>query len=157
MQTLTFAIVSEPGHGVLSAFDPATGQLEYTPAANYIGPDTFQFIVTDDDSAGPPANLTSPPATVSITVVPATDAPSVTPAVTREGRQTASGLVITRNPEDQITTYFKITKILNGLLFQNDGATPIADGEFITLAQGAAGLRFTPTPGPIQSQGKLFF
>jgi len=146
-QTLTFAIVGEPAHGVLSAFDPVTGQLVYTPVANYIGSDSLQFIVTDDDSAGPPASLTSPPAAVSINIVPATDTPSVTPTVTREGRQTTSGLVITPNPDDHITTHFQVNNILNGLLFQNDGTTPIADGALITLAQGAAGLRFTPTPG----------
>src|SRR5204862_1090618 len=31
-----------------------------------------------------------------------------------------------------------------GQLFQRDGTPPIAAGAFLTIAQGAAGLRFTP-------------
>ncbi len=66
-QTLTFAIVTNPAHGVLSGFNAATGQVTYTPTAGYIGPDSFTFQVTDDNSIGTPA-LTSAPATVSLTV-----------------------------------------------------------------------------------------
>jgi hypothetical protein len=62
--------------------------------------------------------------------------------------QTTSGLVITRNAADgNEITNFKITNILNGTLFQNDGTTSIAAGTFITAAQGTAGLKFTPTGG----------
>jgi hypothetical protein len=41
-------------------------------------------------------------------------------------------------------THFKITSITNGRLFQHDGTTPIINGGVITLAQGQAGLKFTP-------------
>ena len=59
--------------------------------------------------------------------------------------QTTSGLVITPNAVDGAeVTSFKITSVANGALFQADGTTPIADGASITVAQGAAGLRFTP-------------
>src|SRR5262249_53129667 len=40
---------------------------------------------------------------------------------------------------------FKITGITNGTLFQNDGLTPIVNGEFITTDDGGAGLKFTPS------------
>ena len=43
-------------------------------------------------------------------------------------------------------TFFKITSITNGSLFQNDGTTPINNNDFITVAQGGAGLKFTPAP-----------
>jgi len=36
--------------------------------------------------------------------------------------------------------------INNGTLYQNDGTTPVSNGDFITIAQGGAGLTFTPTP-----------
>lgn len=69
--------------------------------------------------------------------------PTVTDSVTNEGVQTTSGLVIIppTNPDVQ---FYKITNINNGLLFKNDGITPILNGDFITVAQGLAGLKFTP-------------
>jgi tryptophan synthase alpha subunit len=75
-QTLTFATASVPSHGTLSGFDPATGEVTYTPAAGYSGNDSFTFTVTDDGSAGAPAALTSAAATVSI-LVQAVDHPPV--------------------------------------------------------------------------------
>ena len=71
----------------------------------------------------------------------------MTGASTNEDTQSAGGLVITRNAVDGVeVTHFKITGISNGTLFRNDGTTQIANGDFITVAQGGAGLRFTPAP-----------
>jgi hypothetical protein len=60
---LTFAIVSGqgPAHGSITNFNPATGTLTYTPNANYSGPDSFQFTVSNGTN-------TSAAATVSLTV-----------------------------------------------------------------------------------------
>src|SRR4029077_18262424 len=86
--------------------------------------------------------------TASITIIPIADQPSVTGATTNEDTQTSSGLVITRNAVDGAEVgFFKITGITNGTLFQNDGTPPINSNDFITFAQGNAGLKFTPTPG----------
>jgi large repetitive protein len=74
-QVLTFAITVMPQHGTLSGFNPATGEVVYTPVDDYHGPDSFEFAVTDDASAGLPANLTSQPGTVTIAVTPVNDAP----------------------------------------------------------------------------------
>ena len=41
-------------------------------------------------------------------------------------------------------THFRITNITNGSLYLADGVTPIHDGDYITVAQGQAGVRFTP-------------
>lgn len=69
-QPLTYAIVTQPAHGkVVLKGNVAT----YTPTANYNGKDTFTFTVKD-------GVLTSPAATVDITVTPVNDAPTcVTP------------------------------------------------------------------------------
>lgn len=84
---------------------------------------------------------------VRIFVSAVADTPSVSSAATEEDTQTTSGLVIERSPADgEEVTHFKITGITNGSLFLNDGVTPIANGQFITYAQGNAGLRFTPAP-----------
>src|SRR5262249_39582632 len=81
----------------------------------------------------------------TITINPISDTPTVTNATTNEDVQTTSGLVITRNPSDGAeVSHFKITNIVNGTLFNNDGTTPILAGDFITVAEGNAGLKFTP-------------
>jgi hypothetical protein len=71
--------------------------------------------------------------------------PSVTNALTYANTQSTSGLVITPNAADAGTVkFFQITNITSGTLFQNDGVTPINDGDFITVPDGGAGLKFTP-------------
>jgi hypothetical protein len=72
-------------------------------------------------------------------------APTVTSTVTIINTRTTSGLVITPSLLNPGVTNFQISGITGGVLYQNDGATPIKNGSFITLAQGAAGLKFTPT------------
>jgi co-chaperonin GroES (HSP10) len=80
-----------------------------------------------------------------LTVTPVADTPSVTPATTNEDTQSASGLVVSRNAADSTeVTHFKITSITNGTLFKNNGTTQISNGDFITFAEGHAGLKFTP-------------
>jgi hypothetical protein len=71
--------------------------------------------------------------------------PTVVAATVNEDTLSASGLVITPNTSDSGgTTHFKITNILNGTLFKNDGTTPIANNTFLTLTEGAEGLKFKP-------------
>jgi hypothetical protein len=58
--TFAYAIASAPAHGTLSLVEGS--QVKYTPAHDYVGPDSFTYTATDD-------NGTSMPATVSITVL----------------------------------------------------------------------------------------
>lgn len=62
---LTYAIATQPAHGTLSDLNASTGTVRYTPAANFIGSDSFTYTTTD---IGITPNLTSTPGTVSITV-----------------------------------------------------------------------------------------
>jgi len=55
---LTFQVTDLPDHGTLTGTAPA---LSYTSTSGYVGPDSFQFTVSD-------GTLTSAPATVSISV-----------------------------------------------------------------------------------------
>ena len=66
--SLAYEVVDAPAHGTLTGTAPA---LTYTPDADYDGPDSFTFTVSD-------GSLTSAPATVSITVTPVPDAPVIT-------------------------------------------------------------------------------
>jgi len=65
--TLAFAVLTQPTHGVLTGVAP---NLTYTPAAGYHGPDSFTFSVTagGDETA---------PATVSITIADDVTPPTV--------------------------------------------------------------------------------
>jgi hypothetical protein len=136
---LTFTVVGGPSHGALSGTAP---NLTYTPVANYNGPDSFTFKVNDGSTDSVSQG------TVSITVHSIADTPSVTNATTIIGKQTTSGLVITRNAADGSEVQnFKITNIQNGTLYLINGTSPISNGSFITVPQGGIGLKFTPTPG----------
>ena len=119
-------------------FTPTTGSL-----AN--GSFTVQGSTTADSSG-----LLADTATATITVLAPT--PNVTNAATPENTQTTSGLVITPGAVDaSLVTNYQITAITGGTLFLNDGVTSITNGEFITIAQGAAGLKFTPTTGSLSN------
>ncbi len=116
--------------------------LKFTPAPNSIanGGFTVQAATTNHDTG-----LGGSTVDATISVTPVADTPSVTNSATLEDIQTTSGLVISRNPADGIeVTHVKITSITGGSLYQNDGITPINNGEFITVSQGGAGLKFTP-------------
>jgi len=65
--SFTFSIVTQPANGTASV---VSGQLVYTPASNYNGPDSFTFRATDS------GNL-SVVGTGSVTVLAVNDAPSV--------------------------------------------------------------------------------
>ncbi|MGI9068613.1 MAG: Calx-beta domain-containing protein, partial [Pyrinomonadaceae bacterium] len=115
----------------------STRTLSITPAANQSG---FAIIVvTVIKGAQSMSDI------FFLTVNPVADAPSVTNAATNANTQTTSGLVISRNPGDGAeVTHFKITGITGGALFKNNGTTAINNGNFITFAEGNAGLKFTP-------------
>ena len=88
---------------------------------------------------------TSAPQSFTINLTAVTDTPSVTNATTTVNTQTTSGLVISRNAADGVdVTHFKITNITGGALFKNNGSNQINNNDFITFAEGNAGLKFTP-------------
>ncbi|WP_231848995.1 putative Ig domain-containing protein [Paramagnetospirillum magneticum] len=94
------------------------------------------------------AGLTGNQISSTITLTPIADTPSVTNATTAPNTQSASGLVLSRATVDGAeVTYFKITGITGGNLYKNDGTTQIANGTFLTFAEGNAGLKFTPSNG----------
>ncbi len=88
-------------------------------------------------------------ADVKLALLPVLDGPpSVTPAVTERDQQTRSGLVIQPHPSDRAeTSYYRIRRVAGGRLYKGDGRTELIRGDFISRAEGAAGLRFTPDPG----------
>ena len=63
--SVSFKIVGQPGHGILSGTSP---NLTYTPALNFNGSDSFSFVAND-------GRVDSAPATVAFTVIPQNDVP----------------------------------------------------------------------------------
>src|SRR5438067_1686202 len=129
-------------NGQFITFAEGNAGLKFTPTANFNGNGSFQVQGSIDNTG---TGLSSGFATATITVGSVGDPPGVTNATTNEDTQTSSGLLITKNAADGVDiTVFKITNITNGTLFQNNGTTQINNNDFITIAQGNAGLKFTP-------------
>jgi hypothetical protein len=88
--SLTFAVVTGPSHGVLSGTAP---NLTYTPDPGYSGPDSFSFRAND-------GTLDSTDATVSITVTPLNDAPVATPQSVTTAEDTAKAITLAGTDTD---------------------------------------------------------
>ncbi|TWT97586.1 Peptidyl-prolyl cis-trans isomerase A precursor [Botrimarina colliarenosi] len=127
--TLTATVVTGPTHGTLT-FN-ADGSFVYTPAANYFGPDSFTYSVTDGVTV-------SDPVTVSLTVNSVNDNPTVTDdtyTVSEDGTLTvAVGEGVLANDSDIDSTVLGVTVVTGpakGTLTLNaDGSftyTPNAD------------------------------
>jgi len=134
-------------NGQFITFAQGLAGLIFRPALNSTaaGRFTVQAAATPNVSGLVAGRITATITVVVPVVAPVAHTPSVTDAVSAGYQMTDAGLVITPNPADAGEPIeFQITRIVGGSLFQSDGTTPIADGEFITAAEGIAGLRFKP-------------
>ncbi|MFV8570620.1 DUF4347 domain-containing protein, partial [Marinobacter sp. SBS5] len=166
-----FAQVSKDGgatYDTLVTFDASTNQGVGTQTLDisaYIASNTqVRFYVSDGvtgagnnklsidnvqieyvELGGGSSSFSSTTASANVAVNAMADTPSVTDASTNEDIQSTSGLVILPNPADgSEVTHYKVSGITNGALYKNDGITQINNGDFITVAEGSAGLKFTP-------------
>jgi len=141
-QTLTITSV---GNAVGGTVQIVGTTVVFTPTPNHHGQASFEYTVSDNGTTNGSPDPRTDTATVSFVVRPAADAPSATGAVAAEDTQSTSGLVISRSSFDGMeVNFFKITGITGGTLYKNDGTTAINNGDFITVAEGEAGLKFTP-------------
>jgi hypothetical protein len=76
-QTLKVTAVGAAAHGAV-AITNGGADLSYTPAANYNGPDSFTYTVTDNGTTNGVGEPKSDTATVTVTVTEVNDAPAVT-------------------------------------------------------------------------------
>ena len=104
---LTYAVVANPAHGVLSG----TGaNLTYTPSANYNGSDSFTFKVND-------GALDSSAATVAITVTAVNDAPVANARGVITNEDTPTAILLTGSDvEGSPLTYAVVASPTNGAL-----------------------------------------
>jgi VCBS repeat-containing protein len=109
---LTFTNLTQPAHGTLTFnSQPSTlNQFIYTPATNYNGNDSFQFIASD-------GWLDSTPATISLIIKPVNDAPVADPQVIITPEDTATNLVLTATDvEGDSLSFTLLTAPTNGTL-----------------------------------------
>ena len=72
-QTLTVTSVTQGAHGTVTTDGTTT---TYTPAADYNGPDSYTYTITDDGTTDTVADPLTSTATVSVTVTEVNDAPT---------------------------------------------------------------------------------
>ncbi len=92
---LTYTVVQAPAHGTLSGTAP---NLTYTPAADYHGPDSFTFSVSDGQA-------TSAPATVSLSVASVSDAPEALAQTLSVGQRSTHLTLVATDAEGDALSY----------------------------------------------------
>ncbi|MBC8003080.1 MAG: tandem-95 repeat protein, partial [Opitutaceae bacterium] len=136
-QNLIFAKGS-PSNGTLTGTAP---NLTYTPAANYFGPDSFTFTVSD-------GTLISQPATVSITVNPINDAPVAIAQSIAVNEDNTLAITLTGTDVDNVNLAFAKGSPLHGTLTgipPNLTYTPVAN------YNGPDSFTFTASDGTLTS------
>ncbi len=104
---LSFERVSDPLHGTISGTPP---DLIYTPHTNFFGADSFDYIARNGATS-------STPVTVSITVAPVNDAPTVADAGATTDEDTAVNLTLTgADVENDTLTFTNLTLPQHGTL-----------------------------------------
>ncbi|MCD6187638.1 MAG: tandem-95 repeat protein, partial [Desulfuromusa sp.] len=144
--SLTLSTFTQPLHGVL--VDNGDGTFTYTPEHNFMGTDSINYTLSDGQGG-------TASGTAFIVVAPVGDTPRVTDVSTLDDTQ--SGLITIRRhvADGAEVTHFRISGISDGTLFLADGTTELNNGDFISVAQGQAGLRFTPAAGATEGHFQI--
>ncbi len=115
--TLTYKKIAEPTNGTV--VDSVYGDWEYTPNLNFIGIDIFKVEVSDGNGG-------TAISTITITVTPANDPPTVPDySVTTPENTPVSGKVVGIDVDGDMLTYSKASEPSNGKVVAN------ADGTWI--------------------------
>jgi Ca2+-binding RTX toxin-like protein len=115
---LSYSIMSPPSHGTLSGAAP---NLQYTPAANYFGSDSFMFEVSDGE-------LTDT-ATVLVTINPVNDNPIALNDIATTSQDTAVTVNVLTNDGDvdsgDTLTVQSVTNPANGVAVIDNGGNTV--------------------------------
>ena len=135
-QTLTFAIVTPPAHGNATLNDATAGTFTYTPAAGYVGSDSFTFAVTD--AQGTLSNT----ATESLTITDVAATANSGTLSTQVGTAANSTLSATAAYTGQTLSYAVATNPVHGT---------------VTITSATAGaFTYTPAAGYVGSDSFTF-
>jgi len=135
---LQYSIVTPPIHGTLSGQSPA---VTYTPQPNYNGTDSFSFEANDGHGD---SNV----ATVTITVVPANDAPTAAPFSVALDEDTPTTVALAATDVDSSSLTYTVTSGMHGALTgtaPNLTYTPALD------YNGADSFTYTVSDGQLTS------
>src|SRR6185369_11260272 len=144
---VTFSLVSNPAHGILSAFNTNSGAITYTPAANYNGADAFSFRVSDGTLFAT--------GQVSIVVTPVNDAPTATGFAVETAEDTATNLTLLGSDVEGPVTFSLVSNPAHGVLSAfntNSGAityTPNAN------FNGVDAFSFRVSDGSLSATGQV--
>jgi predicted outer membrane repeat protein len=143
---LSYQIVNQPGHGTLTLSTTVSGANAYiyTPDANYNGTDSFTYRVAD-------GTLDSAPVTVTFTVAPVDDAPTldaVAPVTTIENTPVSFTLVGHDVDGDAITSYQLASTPAFGTVQINGSVVTYTPNTGVIATET---LKFTVTAGSLTS------
>jgi hypothetical protein len=126
----------------------ATNGIRFRPNPNVFGSYTIRAQAATSPTV---EGIGGEEATAAIVITPVADVPRITGTFVQEGGMSSTGLVVLPNSADgSEVTHFRIASVVGGTLFLADGMSSLAVGQFITVAQGAAGLKFA---APMASMG----
>jgi N-acetylmuramoyl-L-alanine amidase len=138
-QTLTYSVVSQPGHGSLSGTPP---QLTYTPNHGYYGPDSFTFKANDGQAD---SNI----ATVSITVTHVNHAPVANAQSPTLNQGSSTSVTLAGSDADNDPLTFRTTSSpANGAL---SGTPPNLTYTPVTSFYGTDSFTFVANDGTVDS------
>ncbi|MCC7375359.1 MAG: tandem-95 repeat protein [Verrucomicrobiales bacterium] len=136
---LAYVVSTPPAFGTLSGTPP---NLTYTPAANFNGTDDFEFTVSD-------GQLTSSPATVSLTIKPINDPPTATATSRSVAENSTVAIDLVGNDIDgDALSFLVIQSTTNGVV---SGTPPSLVYQPNTNFVGSDSLRFAVTDGSLTS------
>ena len=136
------------GSGPL-AVNGGLDQATFSSSSLSAGVHTVTAVYSGDSNFN--GSISSPLSPVTVTTT--YHAAVVTGTTTTTENTPLTGLVVTPNAADTSVAYFQISGITGGTLYTQGGAAQIANGQFISLAQGAAGLEFIPSTNSVTNGG----
>lgn len=119
------------------------GTLSYVPAPLANGVASVSVVAVDDGGTANNGSDRSAPRTFTISVRSFLE-PVASKVTTLEDTLTPEPIVITSGLVGSPVTHFQITNIRNGLLYRQNGKTFVSNGDFLSVAEGNAGLKFLP-------------
>jgi hypothetical protein len=128
-----YTVLSQPLHGTLSGSAP---NLTFQPAADYSGPDSFTFQITD-------GQLTSAPATVNIVVLPASSGPLIDVAFGAGSATSKVGFAAAGQATNDFWNFYTRDDGQGG--WRTFGG--LADLKFVNGSPSGAGLTIANAPG----------
>jgi cell wall-associated NlpC family hydrolase len=135
---LATTVSRQPAHGVVTMDDTATAAFTYTPAANFNGADTFEYVVSDGVNV-------SAPAAVNVTVRPMPDAP-VAGAVTY---QTIVGNALTEAAPGMLSA----SSDADGDAITVNTISAAPNGTLVVMPDGS--FTYTPNPGFVGTENVI--